>query len=112
MPSHAELTSKLLRDAATFFKTLASQNEPLKEQMTENANVFEQIADLLDQNPHGVIDGSTHAQLAARLMLDSATFFTTLAEQNEPIRDQMVENARVFGQMADLVENDPDGILE
>jgi len=42
MPTHAELSAKLLVDAATFFKTLGEQNEPLKEQMDENADVFEQ----------------------------------------------------------------------
>ena len=56
MPSHAELAAKLLRDAATFFKTIAEQNPPLKEQMTENADVFEQVADLVEKNPTGVIE--------------------------------------------------------
>lgn len=56
MPSHAELAAKLLRDAATFFKTIAEQNPPLKEQMDENASVFEQVADLVEQDPNGVID--------------------------------------------------------
>lgn len=40
MPTHAELASKLLADAASFFRTLGDQNQPLKEQMDENANVF------------------------------------------------------------------------
>ena len=40
MPAHAELASKLLVDAAGFFRTLGDQNEPLKEQMEENASVF------------------------------------------------------------------------
>lgn len=53
MPSHSELAARLLRDAATFFKTLAEQNEPLKEQMTENATVFEQVADLVEKDPTG-----------------------------------------------------------
>ena len=56
MPSHAELAAKLLRDAATFFKTIAEQNPPLKEQMSENADVFEQVADLVEQNPTGIIE--------------------------------------------------------
>lgn len=56
MPSHAELAAKLLRDAAAFFKTIAEQNPPLKEQMAENADVFEQVADLVEQNPTGVIE--------------------------------------------------------
>ena len=56
MPSHAELAAKLLRDAAAFFKTIAEQNPPLKEQMAENADVFEQVADLVEQDPTGEIE--------------------------------------------------------
>ncbi len=56
MPSHAELAAKLLRDAAAFFKTIAEQNPPLKEQMDENADVFEQVADLVETNPSGQIE--------------------------------------------------------
>ncbi|HPD82565.1 MAG: hypothetical protein R3D88_09105 [Alphaproteobacteria bacterium] len=56
MPSHAELAAKLLRDAAAFFKTIAEQNPPLKEQMDENADVFEQVADLVEKDPTGKIE--------------------------------------------------------
>jgi hypothetical protein len=56
MPSHAQLASKLLRDAAVFFRTIGDQNEPLKIQMDENAVVFEQVADLVEQDPTGVIE--------------------------------------------------------
>ena len=56
MPSHAELAAKLLRDAAAFFKTIAEQNPPLKEQMDENADVFQQVADLVEQDPNGQIE--------------------------------------------------------
>jgi hypothetical protein len=56
MPSHAELAAKLLRDAAAFFKTIAEQNPPLKDQMDENADVFEQVADLVETNPSGQIE--------------------------------------------------------
>lgn len=56
MPSHAQLAAKLLRDAATFFRNIAEQNEPLKEQMTENASVFDQVADLVETDPGGVIE--------------------------------------------------------
>jgi hypothetical protein len=56
MPSHAELAAKLLRDAAAFFKTISEQNPPLKEQMDENADVFQQVADLVEQNPTGIIE--------------------------------------------------------
>ncbi len=56
MPSHAQLAAKLLRDAATFFRTISEQNPPLKEQMDENASVFDQVADLVEQDPNGVIE--------------------------------------------------------
>ncbi len=56
MPSHAELAAKLLRDAASFFQTIAEQNPPLKEQMDENADVFVQVADLVEKNPTGQIE--------------------------------------------------------
>lgn len=56
MPSHAEIAARLLRDAAMFFRAVAEQNEPLREQMTENASVFEQVADLVEKDPTGQID--------------------------------------------------------
>ncbi len=56
MPSHAELAAKLLRDAAAFFKTISEQNPPLKDQMDENADVFEQVADLVEKEPNGIIE--------------------------------------------------------
>lgn len=53
MPSHAQLAAQLLRDAATFFRALSEQNEALKDQMTENADVFEQVAALVEKDPNG-----------------------------------------------------------
>ena len=112
MPTHAELASKLLIDAAEFFLTLGEQNEPLKDQMDENANVFQQMASLLAQEPKGKLNDTPCSELAGKLLKDASAFFTTLAEQNEPIKDQMLENARVYSQIGDLVTKDPLGILE
>lgn len=112
MPTHAELASKLLSDAAGFFKTLAEQNEPLKEQMTENATVFEQMAALIAQEPEGKINDKPHSELAGQLLQDAAGFFRTLAEQNEPLKEQMTENANIYDQIGGLVLKDPLGILE
>lgn len=53
MPTHTELATRLLRDAAAFFRTVGEQNEPLKDQMSENADVFEQVAGLLETDPNG-----------------------------------------------------------
>ncbi len=112
MPTHAELSAKLLVDAAAFFRTLAEQNEPLKEQMDENATVFEQVAALISQDATGELDGTSHAELTGKLLKDAAMFFRTLAEQNEPLKEQMSENADVYEQIADLVAKDPQGELE
>lgn len=112
MPTYAELAGKLLVDAATFFRTLAEQNEALTDQMSENATVFEQMSSLLVQDPQGDLEGTSHAELAGRLLKDAAGFFRTLAENNEPIREQMTENANVYDQIGDMVSKDPLGILE
>lgn len=112
MPTHAELATKLLVDAANFFVTLGEQNPPLKEQMDENASVFEQMGALLSQEPEGALNGTQHGELAGKLLIDAAAFFTTLAEQNEPIKEQMLENANVYKQIGDLVMEDPLGVLD
>lgn len=51
----------------------------------------------------------THAQLAARLLRDAASFFRTIGEQNPPLAEQMEENASIFAEVANLVESDPTG---
>ncbi len=54
---------------------------------------------------------TTHAELAARLLRDASAFFKTIGEQNPPLAEQMQENARVFEQVAALVETNPNGQL-
>ncbi len=56
MPSHAEIAARLLRDAATFFRAVGEQNEALRDQMTENADVFEQVAMLVEVDPTGELE--------------------------------------------------------
>lgn len=56
MPTHAELAARLLRDAAQFFRSIGQQNEQLNEQMSENANVFEQVATLVETDPKGELE--------------------------------------------------------
>ncbi len=56
MATHADLAARLLRDAAQFFRTIGQQNEPLRVQMNENANIFDQVADLVEADPTGVIE--------------------------------------------------------
>lgn len=61
MATYAHLAAKLLRDAAVFFRNVGEQNKPLKEQMDDNASVYEQVADLLENDPMGVLDISGDA---------------------------------------------------
>ena len=56
MATYANLGAKLLRDAATFFRNVGEQNQPLKEQMDDNADVYEQVAELLEQDPLAELD--------------------------------------------------------
>ncbi|BBC74221.1 conserved hypothetical protein [Altererythrobacter sp. B11] len=52
---------------------------------------------------------ATNAQLAAKMLRDAGSFFRSVGEQNPPIADQMEDNAQVYGQVADLLEQDPTG---
>jgi hypothetical protein len=54
--TNAELAARLLRDAAVFFRTIGNQNPALKTQMSENAEVFEQVASLVETDPSGTSD--------------------------------------------------------
>ena len=56
MATYAQLAAKLLRDAATFFRNVAVQNEGIAEQMKDNAAVYDQVADMLQRNPLGTLD--------------------------------------------------------
>ena len=53
--THAELAARLLRDAAAFFNTLGNQNPPIRDQMRENASVFQKVADLVEADPTGTL---------------------------------------------------------
>lgn len=53
---NVDLAIQLLRDAANFFRNVGEQNAPLKEQMFDNADVYDQVADLLKEDPMGTID--------------------------------------------------------
>lgn len=112
MPTHAELAGKLLGDAATFFKTLASQNKDIQKEMNENAAVFDQMALLITREPYGAINDKKHSALAGQLLKDAAAFFRTLAAQNEPLKEQMEENARIYEQIGDMVTKDPLAVLD
>lgn len=51
----------------------------------------------------------TNAEMAARLLGDSAGFFRRMGSSNIEIKAQMNENAELFEQMAALMRTDPEG---
>ena len=53
MATHAELAVNLLRNAAVFFRDIGQQNPNLKEQMETNAQTYDAVADMLEQDPTG-----------------------------------------------------------
>lgn len=55
MPTVAELSTKLLQDAASFFESIGEQNPDLAEQMKENADVYRQMGLLLAEDPTGTV---------------------------------------------------------
>ena len=54
--SNVGLAITLLRDAAGFFRNVGEQNSSLKTQMFDNADVYDQVADLLEDDPAGSIE--------------------------------------------------------
>jgi hypothetical protein len=51
----------------------------------------------------------THADVAAKLLRDAASFFQIVGEQNPAVSDEMKINAKTFRAIANLVESDPEG---
>ena len=50
---------------------------------------------------------ATHAQIAANLLRNAATFFRDIGGQNNELKEQMEVNARTYDAVADMVEQDP-----
>ncbi|MCB1318596.1 MAG: hypothetical protein KDK27_21675, partial [Leptospiraceae bacterium] len=53
---NTEAAARLLRGAAHFFRTVGEQDESYAEQMNDNADVYEQMAQLVETNPEGTIN--------------------------------------------------------
>jgi hypothetical protein len=53
--THTELAITLLRDAAGFFRNVGEQNPPMQAQMNDNADVYERVAELIEQDPQGEV---------------------------------------------------------
>ncbi|MGB5629392.1 MAG: hypothetical protein WBM57_08485 [Woeseiaceae bacterium] len=54
--SYVDLAIKLLRDAAGFYRNVGEQNRPMKSEMFDNADVYDQVADLLEEDPAGFLE--------------------------------------------------------
>jgi len=50
---------------------------------------------------------ATHAQIAANLLRNAATFFRDIGGQNTDLKEQMEVNARTYDAVADMLEQDP-----
>ncbi len=53
MPTNAQLAAKLLRDASVFFRHVGEQNPPIADQMNDNAQVYDEVAGLVESDPSG-----------------------------------------------------------
>lgn len=53
MATNAELAAKLLRSAATFFRSIGQANNSLSDQMTNNAETFDRVAEMVETDPLG-----------------------------------------------------------
>lgn len=51
---HSEMAARLLADGATFFRSIAEGNAPIADQMNHNANVYDELAELVREDPMGV----------------------------------------------------------
>ncbi len=51
MATHAQIAANLLRNAATFFRDLGSENAELHEQMEINARTYDAVADMVEKTP-------------------------------------------------------------
>ncbi|MDZ3837044.1 MAG: hypothetical protein U0S49_06685 [Rhodospirillales bacterium] len=59
--TNAELASKLLREAAEFYRTLGDSSPEMKDRMDEFGVLYEQVAALLDANPAGLLADNPQA---------------------------------------------------
>ena len=77
--------------------------------------VYRDIADSLERDPRGNLrpaPGGSPAEtrvmaVAARLLEDSAAFFQDVGRQNEPLQEQMDQNAAVYRDVASLLREAP-----
>ena len=55
--THAEFAAKLLRNAATIFRSIGGGDPASDDRADQFASLYEQMADLVEKDPLGRIDG-------------------------------------------------------
>jgi hypothetical protein len=53
---NADVAAKLLRDAAQFFLAIGEENPNMRVRMKESAEVYEAVADLVEEDPEGDLE--------------------------------------------------------
>ncbi|HSO41558.1 MAG: hypothetical protein ACXW25_05625 [Rhodospirillales bacterium] len=53
--TNAEVAAQLLREAAGFYRTIGDSSPEMKDRMNEFGVLYEQVADLLDTDPAGLL---------------------------------------------------------
>ena len=104
---YSDLAADLLVEAADFFVRISEGKPEMFAQMEQNAGTFKQMAELIRHQPDGAVEELTHAEMAARLLDDAATFFDSIASTNPPIAEQMQQNSAVFRQIAGQLRVNP-----
>lgn len=56
MPTNIEIASNLLRAAAKFFRAFAEDNPAMRDQMLNNADTYDAVAKMLEDDPNGITD--------------------------------------------------------
>lgn len=112
VPENIAVAVNLMRDAATFFRQLADQNPPIREEMRDNADVYDNLASLLEADPKGSLEKGardedseslSHVHLASQLLHDAGEFFMKLANQNPGIKEQMMQNAQIYQEIGEAI---------
>jgi len=110
----SDVACKLLREAAVFFLNVGGQNPALAQEMADNAEVYRQVADILEVDPGHRLDpddGTTSdaalSDVAARMLDDAATLLVSVGAQNPALANRMDDDAGVFRTVAELLRTDP-----
>ncbi len=112
MPTNAEMTARLLGDAAGFFRNMGRTNAELKKQMDENAAIFSQMASVMRTQPEGGQGELRYSKIAGDMLRNAAKFYRSIGQQNEPLKEQLDMSADIYDQLSKLVTDDPSGWMD